>query len=162
VVKSNFSFLEGASHPAELVEQAAALSLPSMALTDRDGVYGMVEAHMAAKNLGVRLIIGAQVTLQTAVSTPRHVVLLATTRAGYGELCQLISKGRLRSQKGSSQVTLDEAQAHNTGLLALCPQPELLPKLHEIFNDRFMPCVLAIGWLTSSLTKNPYGTMHAM
>ena len=52
--KSNFSFLEGASHPAELVERAHALGLPALALTDRDGVYGAVRAHVRAKELGVR------------------------------------------------------------------------------------------------------------
>ena len=63
-VKSNFSFLEGASHPDELVEQAHALGLSALALTDRDGVYGIVRAHMRALELGVRLIVGAEVTVE--------------------------------------------------------------------------------------------------
>ena len=61
--RSNFSFLDGASHPDELVEQAHALGLEALALTDRDGVYGMVRAHVKAKELGVRLIVGAEVTV---------------------------------------------------------------------------------------------------
>ena len=61
--KSNFSFLEGASHPDELVEEAHALGLPALALTDRDGVHGVVRAHVKAQALGVRLIVGAEVTV---------------------------------------------------------------------------------------------------
>ena len=61
--KSNFSFLEGASHPEELVEQAHAYGLPALALTDRDGVHGMVRAHVKARELGVQLIVGSEVTI---------------------------------------------------------------------------------------------------
>ena len=61
--KSNFSFLEGASHPDELVEQAHALGLPALALTDRDGVHGVVRAHVKARELGVSLVVGAEVTV---------------------------------------------------------------------------------------------------
>ncbi len=61
--KSNFSFLEGASHPEELVERAHELGLKALALTDRDGVYGTVRAHVKARELGVRLIVGAEVTV---------------------------------------------------------------------------------------------------
>src|SRR5687767_14370160 len=61
--KSNFSFLEGASHAEELVEEAHHLGMRSIAITDRDGVYGMVRAHVKAKELGMHLICGAQVTI---------------------------------------------------------------------------------------------------
>lgn len=70
-VKSNFSFLEGASHPDELVEQAASLGLPALGLCDRDGVYGVVRAHVAAKRLGVKLLLGAELTIgEPAWSAP--------------------------------------------------------------------------------------------
>src|SRR5690606_27204589 len=62
-VKSNFSFLEGASHPDELVAAAHARGLAALALTDRDGVYGLVRAHVAAQKLGLPLLCGAQVTI---------------------------------------------------------------------------------------------------
>ena len=61
--KTNFSFLEGASHAEELVEMASQLGLSSIAVTDRDGVYGIVEAHVRARELGVRLIIGAEISV---------------------------------------------------------------------------------------------------
>ena len=68
--RSNFSFLDGASHPDELVEQAHALGIEALALTDRDGVHGMVRAHVKAKELGVRLIVGAEVTVDDAADVP--------------------------------------------------------------------------------------------
>ena len=68
--RSNFSFLDGASHPDELVEQAHALGIEALALTDRDGVHGMVRAHVKAKELGVRLIVGAEVTVDDAADIP--------------------------------------------------------------------------------------------
>src|SRR6478735_6110860 len=61
--KSNFSFLEGASHAEELVEEAHRLGMRSIAITDRDGVYGMVRAHTKAKELGIHLVCGAQMTV---------------------------------------------------------------------------------------------------
>ena len=113
--KSNFSFLEGASHPDELVEEACRLGLPAIALTDRDGVYGVVRAHVKGRELGIKLIIGSQVT----VADSSTIVLLAQDRRGYANLCRLLTKGRLRSEKGESAVTWDEVCAHAPGLIAL-------------------------------------------
>jgi len=86
--KSNFSFLEGASHPEELVEEAHRLGLGSIALTDRDGVYGMVRAHVKARELGVRLVCGAQVSVAAPgtelAASPVSVVGLHDTGRGPG------------------------------------------------------------------------------
>ncbi|MBI2884166.1 MAG: error-prone DNA polymerase, partial [Candidatus Methylomirabilis oxyfera] len=113
--KSHFSFLEGASHPDELVEEAHRFGLKSLALTDRDGVYGIVRAHVRARELGLHLIVGAQVTL----ADHSILVLLAQDRDGYSNLCRLITVGRLRSPKGSASVTWDEMCRHAGGLIAL-------------------------------------------
>ena len=132
--KSNFSFLEGASHPDELVQQAQALAIPALALTDRDGVHGVVRAHVKARELGVSLIVGAEVTVGSAAGadaaagsqstggTPAPAstcVLLAMNRAGYANLCRLITTGRLRRPKGESCVTWPEVCARAQGLIAL-------------------------------------------
>ena len=142
--KSNYSFLEGASHPEELVEQAHALGLPALALTDRDGVYGVVRAHVRARELGVHLICGAQVSLDGGA----QVVLLALDRPGYANLCRLITRGRLRHAKGECRVAADEVCAHAEGLLALWPGAHwtaeadadrdrpLLAALCDAFGDR--------------------------
>src|SRR4051794_19594550 len=73
--KSNFSFLEGASHPEELVEEAARLGVDAVAVTDRDGVYGIPRAHFAAKACGMKLIVGSEVTVMTGAT----IVLLCMT-----------------------------------------------------------------------------------
>ena len=108
--KSNFSFLEGASHPEELLEACAALGLRGMALTDRDGVYGIVEAHVKARELGLQLIIGSEVSINDGST----LLLLATDREGYSNICRLITLGRRRSEKGESSVGWDEVCAHAT------------------------------------------------
>ncbi len=113
--KSAYSFLEGASHPDELIEEAHRLGLRSLALTDRDGVYGIVRAYKKALELGVQLIIGADVSIEDGT----NIILLAANRGGYGNLCGLLSKGRLRSSKGMSRVTWDEICGHAEGLIAL-------------------------------------------
>lgn len=113
--KTNFSFLEGASHPDELVEAAAFIGLSTIAVTDRDGVYGIVRAHKRALDLGVQLIIGSEVSIEDG----SNIVLLVENRTGYANLCRLISKGRLRSEKGRSRVMWSEVYQHAEGLVAL-------------------------------------------
>ena len=121
--KSNFSFLEGASHPEELIQTCRRLRIPAIALTDRDGVYGIVRAHVETQNPGpkVRLIVGSQITVAAGsdLEPPAHVMLLVRDRDGYANLCRLISVGRLRSPKGQSVVGWDEVATHASGLIAL-------------------------------------------
>jgi len=113
--KSAFSFLEGASHPEELVDEAHRFGLRAIALTDRDGVYGIVRAHVAAREAGCRLISGAEVT----VTDGSMIVLLAQDLSGYANLCRLLTRGRRRSPKGECAVTWNEVCAHARGLVAL-------------------------------------------
>src|ERR1043166_105750 len=113
--KSNFSFLEGASHPDELVDEAQRLGLPALALTDRDGLYGVVRAHIKSRETGLKLIIGSQIS----ISDGSMIILLVEDRAGYTNLCHLLTRGRLRSEKGESAVTWEQVCSHATGLVAL-------------------------------------------
>ncbi len=113
--KTHGSFLEGASNPAEIVGQAAALGLQHIAVTDRDGVYGIVQAHVAAREHGIHLIVGSQVTIDDG----SIIVLLAQDRPGYAHLCRLLTIGRQRSPKGESAVTWNEVCGHAGGLIAL-------------------------------------------
>ncbi|HWP56375.1 MAG TPA: error-prone DNA polymerase [Candidatus Acidoferrales bacterium] len=113
--KSNFSFLEGASHPDELVEEAHRLGLRALALTDRDGVYGVVRAHVKAREVGLSLIVGSEITLIDHST----IVLLAQDRRGYANLCRLITAGRMRSPKGESAVSWQQVCEHAGGLIAL-------------------------------------------
>ena len=150
--KSNGSFLEGASHPEELVACAAALRLPAIAITDRDGVYGIVRAHVKAAEHGMHLLIGAQVTVEdddspADASSVSTLVLLAQDRSGYANLCRLLTVGRRRRPKGESIVTWREVCGHASGLLALWggdasllvgdPEPDAVAgSLCDAFGDR--------------------------
>ncbi len=98
---SNFSFLRGASHPVELVERASALGYHALALTDECSMAGVVRAHVRARELALPLIIGAQFTLTCGL----QLVILAATRLGYGQLCQLITRGRRAAPKGSYRLS---------------------------------------------------------
>jgi error-prone DNA polymerase len=101
---SNFSFLRGASHPEELVAEAAALGYRGIAITDECSVSGAVRAHLAAREHGIRLIIGAEFNLTEG----EQLVLLAPDRAAYGQLSSLITRARRRSPKGSYQLAIDD------------------------------------------------------
>ena len=110
--KTNFSFLEGASHPDELVRQAAELGYRALAVTDRNSLAGVVRAHIAAKEVGLPLVIGAEITPTDAPP----VVLWATDRASYGRLCRLITRGRRQAPKGECALTLDDVAEFAEGL----------------------------------------------
>jgi error-prone DNA polymerase len=112
--KTNFSFLEGASHPEELVHRAAKLGYAAIAIADRNSLAGVVRAHGAAKELGLKLLVGAEITPCDAPPA----VLLATDRAAYGRLARLITRGRRRAEKGACQLTFDDLAEHAAGLIA--------------------------------------------
>src|SRR6516162_2926414 len=112
--RTNFSFLEGASHPDELAARAAELGYAALAITDRNSVAGAVRAHVAAKEAGVKLLVGAEVT---PVDAP-PALLWATDRAAYGRLAKLLTLGRRAAPKGECHLTFDDVAAHAAGLLA--------------------------------------------
>ena len=99
---SNFTFLRGASHPEELVETAAALGYEALAITDECSMSGIVRAHTAAREHGLRkLIVGSELWLRSG----RKLVVLAQNRKGYAALCALITKARRAAKKGSYRLT---------------------------------------------------------
>ncbi|MCZ6889822.1 MAG: PHP domain-containing protein, partial [Gammaproteobacteria bacterium] len=112
---SNFSFLRGGSHPEELVERAHALGYSAIAITDECSVAGVVKAHVAAKECGLKLIVGAEFHLEEGL----HLVLLAPNRLAYGQLCELITHARRRSPKGEYLVTLKDFRGGLGECLAL-------------------------------------------
>src|SRR6201981_980737 len=110
--RSAFSFLEGASLPEELISVCKQLDGSAMALLDRDGVYGAPRFHLAAKKLDIKAHIGAEITLSTQHSALSTLPLLVETRAGYQNLCRLITLMKLRAPKhakpGEVAATFDE------------------------------------------------------
>jgi error-prone DNA polymerase len=104
---SNFTFLRGASHPHELIEQADALGYAALALTDECSVAGVVRAHMAARGRRLKLIIGSEFRLACGL----QAVVLAMSRRGYGRLCRLITRGRRAALKGRYSLTRADLEA---------------------------------------------------
>src|SRR3984957_1244021 len=113
--RSAFSFLEGASLPEELAERCAERGMAAMALLDRDGVYGAPRFYLAAKKISVRAHIGAEVTSAAGWRFP----LLVESRAGYQNLCRLITRMKLRARKGEGHVSHEEVGEKAAGLLCL-------------------------------------------
>ena len=112
---SNLSFLRGASHPAELVARAAALGYRAIAITDECSLAGIVRAHVAAREHGLKLIAGSEFRLPEDL----HLVLLAPDRAAYSALSGLITLGRRRADKGSYALRLDDLPINARGCLAI-------------------------------------------
>ncbi len=126
-VTTNFTFLRGASHPEELVEQAVALGYKEIAITDRNSLAGIVRAHAAAKKSGIRIIVGCRLDLLDGIS----LLAYPTTISAYSQLCQLLTEGNRRAEKGDCHLYKKDVYqyAHNLKFIALPPE-----KLDESFN----------------------------
>ena len=114
---SNFSFLDGASHPEELAEEAARLGLEALAVTDHDGFYGVVRFAEAARAVGLPTVFGTELTLDGPVAAAawacadppgEHLVVLARDPEGYARLARAASAAQLAGQKGAPRIGLDE------------------------------------------------------
>src|SRR5437879_5972636 len=112
---SAFSFLRGGSFPEQLAEVAAELEMPAMALLDRNGVYGAQQFSVAAREHGVRPIIGAELSMEDFSILP----VLVENRTGYKNLCELLTQAHLRSEKGKCAVRWDELPQFAEGLVAI-------------------------------------------
>ncbi len=113
--RSAFSFLEGASCPEELAGACVEHGMPSMALLDRDGLYGAPRFHLAMKNVERKAHIGAEMTCGEG----GRLALLAASREGYQNLCRLITRMKLRSEKGKDAIQIREASQFSRGLICL-------------------------------------------
>ena len=151
---SAFSFLQGASLPETLVERAAALGYPAIALVDADGVYGAPRFHKAARQAGLKAIIGAELTIGTRDSgfgnrEPRtandripnpgsripaawRLPVLVECQEGYKNLCRLVTRMKMRAAKGAGALALDEFEGYTAGLVALAGRPILDASRHGV------------------------------
>lgn len=117
---SAFSLLDGASSPEDLVLRAHELGYPALALTDHDELGGVVRFAQAADELSLAAIIGAELTVHVNEQFPRtHLVLLAESREGYGNLSTLITRARMDHPRGEPYVSLELLERHARGLYAL-------------------------------------------
>src|SRR5512145_314508 len=112
---SAFSFLRGSSLPEALVARAAELEIDALALVDRDGLGGAPRFFKAARKAGIRPIVGAELTLDEGGCLP----VLVESRAGYRNLCRLITQMKAGVRKGEGKVALDALEGHTEGLVAL-------------------------------------------
>lgn len=112
---SNFSLLDGASHPEDLVQHASSLGLPALALTDHDGLYGAIRFYKACNEAGIKPIIGAELTLEEG----SHLTFLAKDHTGYSNLCRLITRAQISSKKGSPALCSNHLAQHSKGLICL-------------------------------------------
>jgi error-prone DNA polymerase len=141
-LRSAFSFLEGGSTPEDLVGRAAELGYRALALADLHGLYGIPRFHQAARRAGIRAIVGARLVLLGDGKKRRkddpppdggEVALLVEDRAGYRNLCRLITAGHARCDKPHCRVTLEELADHRAGLVALVREPALVEPLRAVF-----------------------------
>jgi error-prone DNA polymerase len=125
-VTTNFSFLRGASHPEEMVEQAAAYGYKAIAVTDRNTLAGIVRAHVAAKKEGIRFIPACRLDLLDGPS----LLAYPTDKAAYGRLSALLSRGNLRTEKGKCDLYKADVYEHAAGIKFIAVPPAAL-------NDQF-------------------------
>src|SRR5271169_3304568 len=131
---SAFSFLESASLPEDLIQRAAELHMPAMALLDRNGVYGAARFHTLARKHGVRAHVGAEISVSSLgrrlmppawlphqhAPEPARLPLLCASRAGYQNLCQLITRFKMReTTKCEGAAMLEDLEKYSPGLVCL-------------------------------------------
>jgi error-prone DNA polymerase len=131
---SAFSFLAGASQPEKLIERAVELEMPAIALADRNGLYGVARFHTAAKRFGVKAHIGAEIAIASCASRvtppswlphrfpdePSRLMLLCASQTGYQNLCQLITRFKMReATKAEGAATLEDVEEFSAGLICL-------------------------------------------
>ncbi|MGA8755559.1 MAG: error-prone DNA polymerase [Stellaceae bacterium] len=120
-VTTNFSFLRGASHPAELVLTAAALGHRAIAVTDHNSVAGIVRAHQAAKEVGIRLVVGCRLDLDDGIS----LLAFPQDRAAYGRLTRLLTSGKRRASKGECRLDYADVIASGTDQIVIVLPPPI-------------------------------------
>lgn len=122
---SHYTFLRGASSPEQLVQRASGLGYHALAIVDECTVAGVVKAHVAAKEAGLKLVIGSQMTVTPEDgSDPFALLVLAMNKNGYGNLCELITVARMRADKGSYLVRPRDIAAPQPDLAALRGMPD--------------------------------------
>ncbi|HKJ76147.1 MAG TPA: error-prone DNA polymerase, partial [Gammaproteobacteria bacterium] len=146
---SNFTFLRGASHPEELVARAAELGYAALAVTDEGSLAGVVRAHVAAKEHGLKLLVGSELRLADGPV----LVALATDRTGYGHLSALLTRGRRRAAKGEYALRRADLADGLPGCLVLWvpAETEADPEVGRWLAATFPGC----AWLAVALHRGP-------
>jgi error-prone DNA polymerase len=149
--RSNFTFLQGASLPEEMVASAAEKRFSALALTDEASLSGVVRAHIEARERGIHFIVGSELQLITAGGTAfARVVLLARDRRGYGNLSELITLARRRTAKGSYAAHVADIEGKTAKAPHLAGMPGclilLLPEKDATEERIFTQCMWLKTW----------------
>src|SRR5947207_4011516 len=118
-VRSFFSLKDGAFSPEELALRAAQLGMPAVAMTDRDGLYGAARFVSACRQVGVRPILGATLTLRDGASDDASIVVIAQDATGYANLCRLITDAHMLGERADPSLAAEQVLAHSRGLICL-------------------------------------------
>src|ERR1700719_1748107 len=124
---SAFSFLRGGSFPEQIAEVAAELEIPAIALCDRNGVYGAQRFSVAAREHGLRPIIGAELSMETG----GILLVLVENRTGYKNLCELLTRAHLRNEKGKCEIKWDELPQFAKGLVVFVGEAVYFPQQRD-------------------------------
>lgn len=135
-VTSNFSFLRGASHPHELVEQAAEYGYKKIAITDRNSMAGIVRAHSATKERNIKIIPACRLDLLDGPS----LLAYPTDKEAYGRLSALLSLGNLRAEKGQCHLFKNDVYEHSKGIIFIAVNPGHLNRYYS-FEDSFIQSI---------------------
>jgi len=177
-VATNFTFLTGASHPDEYVQQAAQLGYPAVGVTDVNTLAGIVRAHVAAKQCDVQLVVGCRLmftdaetqrqsdevrsdampvtsSLRLCVSASLSVLVFPTSINAYGNLCQLLTRGKRRAPKGECHLTFHDLFEYHEGLLAVVLPPPVL-------DDRFIDTLRGLQHVLDPATDRLSLAMHRL
>jgi error-prone DNA polymerase len=169
VAASNFSFLAGASHAQEMVLQAAHLGLAAIGIADRNTLAGVVRAHVAAKEAGIKLLVGARLVTRDGF----EVACYPTDRKAYGRLTRLLTLGNRRAPKGECHIDLDDIAAHAEGQIFIALPPRTLTPQYEESLARLVaavppaghgnPCVF-LGYTTvfDGRERQRFGSLQAL
>lgn len=136
-VTTNFSFLQGSSHPEELVEQALLLGYKEIAIADHNTLAGVVRAYAAAKKCGVRVIVGSKIIMQDGLS----VLVYPINLKGYTQLCELLSRGNIRTEKGKCELYKDDLFDLLHDCIVVMPAPFKLTPIYEL-EESFVSALL--------------------
>jgi error-prone DNA polymerase len=162
--RSAFSFLEGSSVPEELIDTGCQFEMPTMALLDRDGVYGVPRFHMAAKKNNLKAHIGAEISIQLPTKQLVSIPVLVRTRTGYQNLCRLLTLMKMRVPKhakpGECVATPAELASHAKGLVCLTGEVDG-PIAVALETDGAAGAKQTLNWLTDVFGKqNVYAELQ--
>lgn len=165
--RSNFSFLQGASSPEEMVERAIELGYDGINICDLNGLYGVVRGFQTAQSPslfkastkakeGFHYLIGSELTLIDETS----IVLIPINKQGYSHLCEILTLGKRQAAKGFSKISLEQIQEYNQHLLCLAIPPcsdERYEKLESIFEDRlYLPVWRDLTWESQEFCRQAF------